>query len=554
MPQAYQANQNKLQSKTNQYKRIGLFVLILSIVYLLLHLFNLNNLPVFADESIYIRWAQLIIDDWQQYLFFPLNDGKTPLFIWLLVPFQLIIKDQLIAGRLLAVMVGLVQVWANYQLTKIFVNNQSDQKSAKFIAAGLSLILPFWYFHHRIALMDGALTLFLTIGFTQFVIALRKASGNQHTFRIKQINKNSVWAGLFLGMALWTKIPALLFLPVIAVTALIFWGFNRSWRQLLNNAFQAGITVLIALGLFLLLKLHPAFGQLFNRGGDFLFSAEEIIGQQAWKTAIANIPVYLRYLGHYLTWPVFLLAIAFLFSRCGNCQNQSKSKSVSAGLLLNLVWIVFCAPIFLLGKVIYPRYLLPAAPFITVAASLQLSFFWSQLKEHQFRLRAQTAIYWAILISTVILTGSSSLKFISHQLLAIEKTRFELVDQMQYLTSWSAGFGVKQTKELIVDLAQDQKLLILTEGYFGTLPDGLLMYFHGENVDNIFIAGIGQPVRQIPDQYLSVSSDYDRTLLVANSHRIKMDLSKAELLLEICRPAPAPCHQVWDVTPLLEFN
>src|SRR3989344_497092 len=98
----YQPTLASYQSTTLQsfpVKRLTLFspigLLILLVVYLLLHLPSLTILPVFADEAIYIRWAQLIIDDWRRYLFFPMNDGKTPLFIWLLVPFQFLFSDQL---------------------------------------------------------------------------------------------------------------------------------------------------------------------------------------------------------------------------------------------------------------------------------------------------------------------------------------------------------------------------------------------------------------------------------------------------------------------------
>ena len=64
-------------------KKTSLLIVIFLVGYLSTHLYGLTRLPIFADEAIYIRWSQLIIDDWQQYLFFSLNDGKTPLLIWL---------------------------------------------------------------------------------------------------------------------------------------------------------------------------------------------------------------------------------------------------------------------------------------------------------------------------------------------------------------------------------------------------------------------------------------------------------------------------------------
>src|SRR5260221_509615 len=88
------------------------------VLYFLTHLWNLTLLPVFADESIYIRWAQLMMDDWHRYLFFALNDGKTPLFIWSLIPFQYLFADQLFAARFVSVLVGATQVIAIKELVK----------------------------------------------------------------------------------------------------------------------------------------------------------------------------------------------------------------------------------------------------------------------------------------------------------------------------------------------------------------------------------------------------------------------------------------------------
>lgn len=88
---------------------------------------------------------------------------------------------------------------------------------------------------------------------------------------------------------------------------------------------------------------------------------------------------------------------------------------------------------------------------------------------------------------------------------------------------------------------------LLQKVFFGTLPDAILMYFHRRDVTNIYVAGIGQPVSEIPDQFLKRAQDFERKLLVVNSHRMLMDLSSEKLIAEFCRPDGAPCLQVWDV-------
>lgn len=116
-------------------------------------LFKLLALPVFADEAIYIRWAQLIIDDAQRYFFYPMNDGKTPLLMWLIVPFQFIFSDQLYASRFVSVLAGALTVIFISLITK----ELSQKKSTALLAAFLTIILPFTFFHQRLAITDALL-------------------------------------------------------------------------------------------------------------------------------------------------------------------------------------------------------------------------------------------------------------------------------------------------------------------------------------------------------------------------------------------------------------
>ncbi len=86
-------------------------------VFLLTRLINLNLIPVFADEAIYIRWAQLIGDKFYNF-FIPLSDGKTPLFMWLLAPLLKLNFDPLLTGRVLSVFAGLLTLTGTYFLAK----------------------------------------------------------------------------------------------------------------------------------------------------------------------------------------------------------------------------------------------------------------------------------------------------------------------------------------------------------------------------------------------------------------------------------------------------
>src|SRR4030042_2725996 len=92
--------------KININKNIIFSLLGVLITASLLRIINLGSLPIFADEAIYIRWAQVMSAE-STLRFLPLSDGKQPLFMWSVIPFLKIISDPLIAGRLLSAILGL---------------------------------------------------------------------------------------------------------------------------------------------------------------------------------------------------------------------------------------------------------------------------------------------------------------------------------------------------------------------------------------------------------------------------------------------------------------
>lgn len=509
-------------AKNSLSRKYWLFFWLIIAGSILLHLINLVKLPVFADESIYIRWAQLIIDDWRQYLFFPLNDGKTPIFIWALTPYQFIFQDRLFAGRFVSVLVGAAQVGVMGLLAK----KLNLSKRVQLLTMILTAVLPYWFFHHHLALMDGMLTLWISLACLMSITLASELSKTEQV--TPKVVIDTLGIGLFFGLAILTKIPALLLFPAFIFFALIQKQKDiTKWSKL---AFFLSISIISGLGLFLLLKLHPAFSQLFTRGGDFLFSWQEILLKGRWQETTPSIPNYINYFGHYLTWPILFLSVLGIFLK-------PNRKTV----LLHLSWLSFALPIFIMGKVVFARYLFPVSPFITLAAAVSIN-----------QLMQLKPIVKKIVFIVLVLAFIQSASFISALQLNPEAIPFVPSDRHQYLTEWSAGYGVKETVEIIQEIALNQKVFVLSEGYFGTLPDGLLMYLHRQNVDNVFIQPVGQPVHgNRLTEYSDKAQEYDLVLLVANSHRLTIDLEEQDLIYQNCRPFDAPCHQIWNVTEYL---
>lgn len=507
--------------------------LLILIGYFITHFWNLTALPVFADEAIYIRWAQLIIDDWRQYAFFPLNDGKTPLQMWLMVPSLLSFADPLFAGRAVSVLAGAVQVLVIGWMTHLL----GGRKKSVTLAMIFTAVLPFWYFHHRMALTDALMTLF-------FSLVLATTIKSQQLFTKSGFTYPSiVWAGLAgiaFGLALWTKIPALLVVPSLPL--FVFIDLPKS-KQKAGLSYYAkrlsliSLTVVAGLAIFGLLKLNPAFGQLFNRGNDFLFPWQEVLLQGKWTQTIRNIPSYTLYFGAYFSWPLLLMVIAGLFA----------NKNQRVFMILFLAAAAFVGPIALLGRVVYPRYLFPAMISLTVAAALSFQHF------HDRYLVKPTSLVTKILVSLILtlflaqVLGFSGM-FIYQNLFDTNQIPFVASDREQYLTEWSSGHGITEVIEYLRTQSKSQSLAVATEGSFGTLPDALLMYLHRTDVSNLYVEGIGYPVDSLSAKYLDRAMNFDRQLLVVNSHRMLLPTDGLTLVMEVCRPFDAPCLQVWELT------
>lgn len=516
----------------------------LTVFYLVSHLLRLNELPIFADEAIYIRWAQLILDDAQRYLLFPLNDGKTPLFVWTMVPSLKLFVDQLVAGRFVSVLIGLVEMFVigltTWKLTK--------QSLAVIWSMLLTAILPFWFFYQRMALMDMMLTFWLSLAvlivlhisntLSQITIAEKGSIALQllQVLRARKVLAQMLGLGAILFLAIWTKLPAVLFLPSILPIALINSGLSRK-KNLLALMITLIATVIAGM-LFLSTSSLPAFTQLFSRGGDFLYSFSDFFAGR-WTVVFSNTGLLLNSAVLYLGPLILITPILSLFFR-----NHRKQQ-----FFLLLATIFFVAPMMLLAKVLYPRYLLPMSVFFTLSSSLFIAEIVERLELQKLKNRAILAIGLALYCANTVAYAA---QWDFQALFSVDQLPMVAVDRMQYLEEWSSGHGIVQAVSLLQEASTTKRIAVATEGFFGTLPDAMLVYLHNQNVDNLSVDGIGQPVHEIPQWFVNQSVGSEEQWLVVNSHRLYLNIPPEDLLGEYCRPNGAACLQVWNITRYLK--
>ncbi|MEO8581148.1 MAG: glycosyltransferase family 39 protein [Patescibacteria group bacterium] len=489
-------------------------------LYLVSHLLLLTAMPVFADEAIYIRWAQLIIDDWQRYSLFSLNDGKTPIFIWVMVPFLKFVTNQLLAGRLLAVVVGLFQVFLIKELVKVF----GGKRKAQLISMVLTVILPFWFFYHRIALMDGLMTLFISYVVLTLVKLAKHLEKEKTAFAFNRYTIFfTVGAGVSFGLAILSKLPGLFLSPVFVLIAAFPFTTNHL-RLSITKFFWIGLAGVIGISLFLLLKLHPAFAQLFLRGGNFTYSIGELLAGD-WVNSIRNIPRFSGWLIFYLSPTVILFPLAGLLD---------KKIAKKVGFLI-LSAALFCGPFVVFGKTVYPRYLLPSAIFLTVATGL--------VSENWLEKRQKIQL---ITLGLLGLTFLWSMYNIVITFVNINDVPFVALDREQYQTEWSAGYGVRESVDFIQEQAKQGKVVVATEGYFGTLPDGILLYLHNQDVANIEVFGIGEPIRSVPSEFVMKATNAHSAYIMVNSHRMMTNDPRLTKVKSFPRPYNAPSFDIYE--------
>lgn len=450
---------------------------------------NLTKLPVFADEAIYIRWSQIMAHE-PTLRFLPLSDGKQPLYMWFLMFFVHRFNDPLFIGRLISVFAGLGSALGIFILAFVLFQNQKISLLAMFFY----IVSPFSVFFDRMALVDSTLNLFVVWTFIFGVL----------TAKTKRTDM-AMLAGFALGGASLVKSPAL-FIAIIFPSVFLLTNFQNKFLSkkfvldVLYSLFLLGITYTIALVFYNILRLGPNFHLLTSRTKDYVFPINHVF-ENPFDPFFAHLYNSFEWL--YILLPFFIFPLLFL----GILQNIKKYfKEIS----FLLIWFVFplsvqaeFAKVFTARYIFYlipPLFILSALVINTNKKLLKLSYFFVSIYVLQ-------AIFF-------------SQRLITNPIIAW----LPYSERSGYLEEWTAGWGIKEVAILLKEESQknpDQKITIGTEGYFGTLPDGLQMYLEGEK--NITAIGIGLGINRVHEDLVNAKNAGDKVYLLANSSRLNFD-------------------------------
>lgn len=484
----------KFLKKNWAYLLIGVGVVLLYFV----RLYHLTILPVFADEAIYVRWSQIMSTE-PTLRFLPLSDGKEPLYMWALMAIIKRFSDPLFVGRLVSVASGFGTLIGVFVLTRVLLKSYK----LAFIASFLYVLSPFTFFFDRMALVDSMLTMF---GIWSLTLAIL-------TVKTKRLDLAMI-TGFLLGFAWLTKSTATLFLALLPFT----WLFVRRKKELPKLILLDLVAAIIAYVMFNILRLGPNFNLIASRNLDYIYPLNHMLMSplDPLKGHMGGIINYF-----YLMGPIGLVVLWFLGLIGGY-------KKYWREFLILLAWslgpIIATAEYF---KVVTARYVVYTLPLFMIVAVTA------------FAVKSKALKILAIL-GILLFTLQASL-FDYKLITNVAAAPLPSGEKTGYLTEWTAGWGIREVSEYLKSqvgsLKPGQKIVVGTEGYFGTLPDGLQMYMQG--IDRVVVIGVGLGFDRVPDPLSASRVAGNKTYLVINRSRLYIaDPQKRGLELIASYPKP----------------
>jgi 4-amino-4-deoxy-L-arabinose transferase-like glycosyltransferase len=445
-------------------------LLILFGFFLLSRFLSLTSFPIFNDEAIYLQYAQRINDDWQQNKFISMQgeftDWKPPLMYWIAAPFIGWGNDPLIAGRVIAVLASIAGFFAFYLFAKELFGDREG-----VISALLYVLCPPVLFHNN----QFTAETFLISTAPLFYWAALKAM------------RRWIWvvpAVLLGAVLLLIKQSGFL---LLAISALLPFARPRTKEVSAADRFDwkaTALDVALIVGVILCSSIaadailpseFDATRDRFN--SRWVMPVREVLGlpTDTWRV---NLGVLVNYIGAYYWWPS-----AVLF--CGFSWFAIRNKNLPELTLAGMCLAGAIALTFLLRG--FNEYLFNTAVIVGLLPLLgrmgiSLVMLAPNRKRDLMRyaglsLGALTLTHW---IYQDILMAVSPGRYIERS------TPWAISN---YLTSWSTGFGVKETVAVLEK--QKQRGVVFVDAQWGN-PGTALEVYGKERFPNLRIVPVGR--------------------------------------------------------------
>lgn len=440
--------------------RLEIFILlILVVLYFFSRLYSILSLPIFTDEAIYIRWAQIAKQD-ASWRFISLTDGKQPMFIWLMMISLRFVSDPLLAGRLVSVGAGFLTMIGLFFLGRELFKS----RIIGIVSSMLYVIFPMSLVYDRMALYDSLVGTFAVWSL----------------FLIVQLARNArLDIALILGMAMGggtlTKTSGFFSIYLLPFSLLLFDMTKKGiGNRFVKWAFFATAAIAVAYGFYSILRLSPFFYIISEKNALFVYPFKEWI-EHPFDFFINNWKAFWDWINRYFTWPfLILIPLSFIISK----------KFTKEKLVLFLWFIVPIIALGLFGKAIFPRFIFFMTLSLLPLLAFSLYSIYTKIKKLPF-----FVIFCCLVFILLLKTDFFILTDFTHAYIPVS-------DVQQYMTNWPAGGGIKKSIEFFEKEATKGKIYIATQGTFGLLPYALEIYLI--NNPNIKIEGYWPVGDEIP--------------------------------------------------------
>lgn len=455
-------------------------VILLAALTFFTRIVNLLNIPIFTDEAIYIRWAQIGLAD-PAHRYISLTDGKQPLFTWLMYPLLRLFSDPLYAGRFVSVLSGLLAVVGIY-----FLARELFGRKAAILASLIYIFSPFALLYDRLALYDsllgalGAWILYFT------VISARKVRLD-----------SALLLGITVGLGVLTKSSAFFYLVLLPCSLLLFdFKTKRKVKKITVLIGLSMISVIIAEVMYNSLRLSPWFYLIRQKNYTFVLTMSEFF-KEPFEFFLPNLNGLVPILITYLTIPMVLVIVYGLI--------LAVLKKDRAGIYLFLCFLIPFFGLAAMGKVIFPRFILfMVIPLFVIAGKTILDLSVIFLKNKNIKLLAFFILIYPAYQCFLLLTSPVN-------------AAIPISDRNQLFNDWPSGYGVNEVISFISEKAKEGKVVLGTEGTFGLNPAVYEIYL--KNNKNVEIRSYW-PVSEVPKDLIEASAEYPTYLVFKEKQNI----------------------------------
>ena len=335
---------------------------------------NLGSGPLWAaDEQTYSQWAFHMVKDGDYFTPWAYGGifwtGKAPLIMWLTSLAYQVFGVNNFASRIWIPVFGTLSLVLVFYLGKKLYNSYVG-----FLSALVLGTFTTFYVFARHAMTDVPLVFFI-LGSIYFLLL----SENK-----EKTNRYAALSGLFLGLALMTKLIAALLIPLVIVIYLIL--TKRSIRFLFTKRFTlfwgVGLLIFSPWLIYMVICFGSEFFQWFFVYSGVMRTVSPLEG---------HVGGYLYYFS-YLVNSENLFWIILLPFAAGLCAFNSVIKRLKSDTLI-LVWMIIVLAVFTFVQTKLEWYILPAYPAFAIAISslLYQTLKKIQLAAHYLQLKSKKA-------------------------------------------------------------------------------------------------------------------------------------------------------------------